>query len=237
MSTPISPMMASASPPVDPRGAGQTVPVLSERGDHPVDLDRQPPDRTRRDSPTATGSRRPARRGWGPKRPSQGGLELREFAAQLAPGQLGEDLRVAAAGHQGVEHVPTRSAQHIRRHLDNFTPASWRILSRRCASRVRSSISGLAEPGKSRSSRIGGGGTKLARTSPCSISLQIHSASAMSVLRPGTLRMWRALSNQHSNASSSRRRPGFQYDPGRLPSHPGHSRGRPASPARPGDPR
>jgi len=31
-------------PLVDPRGAGQAVPVFSERGHHPVDLDRQPTD-------------------------------------------------------------------------------------------------------------------------------------------------------------------------------------------------
>lgn len=30
---------------VDPRSGGQTVPLVGERGDHPVDLDREPFDR------------------------------------------------------------------------------------------------------------------------------------------------------------------------------------------------
>ena len=87
---------------------------------------------------------------------------------------------------------------------DSLMPASWSILSRRWASRVRSSIWALRYRVRLRSSRIGRGGTKLGRTSPCSVIWQIHSASFTSVLRPGTLRRCRALSSQHSRASSSR---------------------------------
>jgi hypothetical protein len=37
--------------------------------------------------------------------------------------------------------------------------------------------------------------------------------TAMSVLRPGTLRMWRAFNSQHSRSSSRTHITGFQYTP------------------------
>ena len=64
-----------------------------------------------------------------------------------------------------------------------------------------------------RSWRIGFGGTKLAANSPASSSRHSHSASPTSVLRPGTCLTWRALTNKHSNSSSSTYQTGFQNTP------------------------
>src|SRR5215204_899352 len=54
------------------------------------------------------------------------------------------------------------------------------------------------------SSRISLGGTKLGRTSPCSTSWQIHSASLTSVFLPGMFLRCRALRSHNSKSSSSR---------------------------------
>jgi hypothetical protein len=56
---------------------------------------------------------------------------------------------------------------------------------------------------RSRNRRMGLSGTKLARTSPCSVSCAIHAESLTSVLRPGTLRMCAAFGNCASTRSSS----------------------------------
>jgi hypothetical protein len=50
-------------------------------------------------------------------------------------------------------------------------------------------------PGQVAESRIGGGGTSEARTSPCASRSASHSASATSVLRPGTVLASRALTS------------------------------------------
>src|SRR4051812_30432803 len=90
-------------------------------------------------------------------------------------------------------------------------PASCRTFSSRWIERARSLIFALRSRVRSRSRRISGGGTKLGRTSPCWTSWQIHSESLTSVLRPGTLRKWCALSSQHSKRSSSACKTVFQY--------------------------
>jgi hypothetical protein len=130
--------------------------------------------------------------------------QRRQLGPQPATGQVGQHRRIV---------VPLTSASSIARpetpkvslatHA-SLIPASSRTLCSRCASRVRSWTSALRYRVRSRSSRIGLGGTKLGRTRPCSTSWQIHTESATSVFRPGTfLRCW-AFSSQHSNPSSSR---------------------------------
>src|SRR5262249_34861988 len=81
------------------------------------------------------------------------------------------------------------------------------------ASRWRSLISVLRYRVRSRSSRIGFGGTKLLRNSPCSSSWHNHCASEASVLRPGTFLTCAALHKTSSNSSSSTYQTGFQYTP------------------------
>src|SRR3954447_17594709 len=56
---------------------------------------------------------------------------------------------------------------------------------------------------------------KLPRSRPCSSSSASHSASSTSVLRPGRIFTWWALtsSNSQDGCSSSRYQTGFQYDP------------------------
>src|SRR6266498_4180590 len=61
---------------------------------------------------------------------------------------------------------------------------------------------------------MAGGGTKLERSSPCSSSSASQAASATSVLRPGRILTWRALtSSSASPRSSSTYQTGFQYWP------------------------
>jgi len=60
-------------------------------------------------------------------------------------------------------------------------------------------------------SRIGGGGMKLARMSPCARRFAIHSQSFTSVFRPGTALMWYALAKTTSKFPSRRLKTGFQY--------------------------
>jgi hypothetical protein len=85
----------------------------------------------------------------------------------------------------------------------NLIPASWRTFSRRWISATRASIWVLRYLVNSRSSRIGGGGTKLGRTIPCAATSASHSASDRSVLRPGTFFTCRALHNHTSKPSSN----------------------------------
>ena len=70
--------------------------------------------------------------------------------------------------------------------LVNFTPASSRTFCRRLTSRLRSRVCCTRYRVMSRSSRIGGGGTKLLRSRPHSSSCASHSLSLTSVFRPGT---------------------------------------------------
>src|SRR3954462_13977028 len=61
---------------------------------------------------------------------------------------------------------------------------------------------------------MAGGGTKLLRSSPCSSSSASHSASSTSLLRPGRIFTWWALTSRSWKArSSSTYQPGFQYGP------------------------
>lgn len=97
---------------------------------------------------------------------------------------------------------------------DSFTPASSSTLCSRWDSRARSSIAELRWRVRSRSARNGSGGMKLGRTRPCSSSDAPQIASATSVLRPGTLRMCRALITHTSGTDASNTRwTGFPSTP------------------------
>ena len=69
---------------------------------------------------------------------------------------------------------------------DNLIPASSRSFSSRWISRVRSRVIMVRARVRSRSSRIGAGGTNEARTSPWAPRSASQAASETSVLRPGT---------------------------------------------------
>ena len=86
----------------------------------------------------------------------------------------------------------------------SFTPASSRSFSSRCASRLRSRVMTVRARVRSRSWRIGGGGTNEARTSPCAPRSASHAASETSLLRPGMFFTARALTSITSSSSSSR---------------------------------
>jgi hypothetical protein len=68
--------------------------------------------------------------------------------------------------------------------------------SSRCQHRVRSWVSRVRARVYSRSARIAGGGTKLARSSPISVSRASHIASSRSVSgRPGRFLAWEELTS------------------------------------------
>lgn len=108
--------------------------------------------------------------------------------------------------------------------------ASSSISSRRIVSRLRSPISCTRYLVSIRSRRMSAGGTNEGRSSPCSSSCAIYSASRTLVFRPGTAFMRAALSSQYSMTSAihqpvphhqqraghRRERPGFG-----LPAPPG----------------
>jgi hypothetical protein len=94
--------------------------------------------------------------------------------------------------------------------LVSLIPASCVTFSSRCTTRVRSSIRVRRCRVRSRSARIGGGGTKLGRTGPCSTIRAIQAESATSVLRPGTLCGCSALISHTSSWSSNRYYTGFR---------------------------
>jgi hypothetical protein len=77
-------------------------------------------------------------------------------------------------------------------------PASSSTLASRWPSLVRCSISFLRYRVRARSAATSAAGMKLGRSSPCSCSSAIHWQSAISRLRPGTLRMCAALQTHTS---------------------------------------
>ena len=68
---------------------------------------------------------------------------------------------------------------------DSLIPASSSSFSSRWTSRPRSRVIAVRARVRSRSCRIGSGGTNEPRTSPCAPSWASQVASATSVLRPG----------------------------------------------------
>ncbi len=68
---------------------------------------------------------------------------------------------------------------------DSLIPASSRTFSKRWASRVRARVIAVLVRVRSRSSRIGSGGTNEARNNPCAANWASQAASDTSVLRPG----------------------------------------------------
>lgn len=86
-------------------------------------------------------------------------------------------------------------------------------LAMRFSSAARSRIRLVRYRVSSRSSRSGRSGTKLARSRPCRSRSAIHSASRMSVLRPGTALRWRALATSSSKLPSSTLYTGFPNEP------------------------
>src|SRR3954447_1359366 len=144
-------------------------------------------------------------------------------SASCSAGILLRSRPLASSANSAGSLIPASNASRIARPdlvsrveatLDSLMPASWSTFSSRWITRVRSSMSTRRWRVRSRSSRIGAGGTKLGATSPCSSSWAIQAESATSVLRPGTLCRCSALSSQTCGIrSSSRKYTGFQYTP------------------------
>jgi hypothetical protein len=79
---------------------------------------------------------------------------------------------------------------------DNLIPASSSSFSSRWASLPRSRVTAVRVRVRSRSARIGAGGTNDPATSPCAPSWASQVASATSVLRPGRFFTCRALTSK-----------------------------------------
>jgi hypothetical protein len=186
----------------------QPVSSPGERGEHPVDVGIELGDRPLKLLQVRHGQA-DQQRMMGTKAAPQGLAQLRELGAQPPLGQLSQHLWVALAGDQRLQHRATRGAQHVggdRVQLD--AGVLQRLLDALALGGV-----GLDEPltvaVRSRSSRIGAGGTKLPPSSPCSNSSASQAASHTSVLRPGRSLTWRALTN-----SSRKPRPSSTYQTG-----------------------
>jgi hypothetical protein len=86
-----------------------------ERGDHPIDLHTERGDGLVQEvelgQDPADDERMVAA-----EAALEGALELRKLGPELAPGQLGEDLGVAGAGDECVEHVATGLSQDVAGH-------------------------------------------------------------------------------------------------------------------------
>ena len=121
--------------------------------------------------------------------PAVEGLDERGFAwRELAPGQVGEDLRVAFTGDERFDHRPCRHPEQVCRHRRQLDQGVFEQL-----------LEALLVPGPFLDQlgpqsgvvpqrRISAGGTKLGRSMPRSQSLASHTASSLSVLgRPGDL--------------------------------------------------
>ena len=83
---------------------------------------------------------------------------------------------------------------------DSLIPASSSSFSSRWTSRPRSRVIAVRVRVRSRSCRIGSGGTNEPRTRPCAPSWASQVASETSVLRPGRFFTCRALTSSTSNA-------------------------------------
>ncbi len=157
------------------------------------------------------------------RRPAAGGGARRgPRAPRAAPGaSCGAALRrgrPAPADRPSRRPAPEAAAgrgprARPRRHSQARVPASSSSSWGRWTSRVRSWACAVRYLVRSRSSRIGVGGTTQGRTRPWATSWQIQAASATPVLRPGTLRRCWAPGSQHSTSSSSRSSTHFQNTP------------------------
>jgi hypothetical protein len=136
--------------------------------------------------------------------PEQEALVLGERAVQrqgepvaLAPqppfGEISHEGSVSGAFGQGAQISMPETPNTLLMTPASLMPALSSSLSLRLRSAARVPTNALRWRISSRSTRTSGGGTKLARTSPCRTRSAIHSASFTSVLRPGTLRMCEAL--------------------------------------------
>jgi hypothetical protein len=86
---------------------------------------------------------------------------------------------------------------------DSLTPADSNSFSNRCTSRVRSWVMWVRALVRSRSCRIGSGGTNDARSRPWAPRSASQAASETSVFRPGTFFTSRALTSSTSKSASS----------------------------------
>lgn len=109
--------------PVDPRDGHQAVAGLSERGDEPVDLLRQPLDGGVQGVEVLEDLRH--QQGVvGVEAPGEGRAQLGDLPAQGPLGQLGKGLGIPATGDQGGDMARPEAPRGSEATEDSFTPAS-----------------------------------------------------------------------------------------------------------------
>ena len=139
---------------------------------------------------------------WAAKRParaSEGG----SLRPQLPWAMLGQHLRVTLAGDQGVEHVPGRLAQHVGGDRGELDAGVLEHLVQALDLLGPHPRLGLAIAGQVPQLPDGSRGHEARAHQAVLRQSASHSASAISVLRPGTFFTWRALTSHSSSKSSS----------------------------------
>ena len=127
-------------------------------------------------------------------------VSTREVVAGPALGPAREHRRLASAGQQRGEHLPPGHPEDVRHHRRQLDLGVFEQLLHPVLSAVRTATRLARYRVRSRSSRIGGGGTKLGRSICRSATLASHTASSRSVFgRPGRCLTSRALTSHGSS--------------------------------------
>lgn len=144
----------------------------------------------------------------------QRSTQFGDLVAQAGLGHLGEDVGVADPGDERLDHGPARHPERVGGHRGELDPGVFEdLVHPQCFPGPFLNDPG-AVAGEIPQLSDRAGGTKLARSRPYSSSSASHSASLMSVLRPGTrLRCAGLMSNSSKPASSSTHHTGFQKTP------------------------
>lgn len=112
--------------------------------------------------------------------------QVRDLRSHSTLGQVGHRRRVVLTSDQGTHQRPTRDPEHVAGEGADLDPCVLQHLVDPVDRRGPFVDQGLADRVRSRSSRTGLGGTKLAEGSPWARSWANHTASIVSVFRPGT---------------------------------------------------
>ena len=132
-------------------------------------------------------------------RPVQRVDELRDLVPQRAFRELRRGRRGSRSPATSASSIARdgRAGQVPTTTEESLIPEDSRNFSRRCTCRVRSLVAIARARVRSRSCRIGSGGTNDARSSPCAASCASQAASDTSVLRPGMFLACRGVDQHH----------------------------------------
>jgi hypothetical protein len=107
--------------PTHPGNGDQPLQLLTERADHPVDLDVQALDRGR-ELVDVIQVHPQHQRVMGAETPLQRPAQLRDLRPQPGARQLGEGVDIADTGDERLEHLPGRHPEDVRDHGVQLDP-------------------------------------------------------------------------------------------------------------------